>query len=446
MLLVTGVAAATVQLATGVFFFLQGVRDFPMGTLVFVLGLASVLLFLTQGPLRSKLPVLRAYHLLVALAVLFVVGYSTYLILLIRSGLNPVIDENNPENWKNLFYFLARKQYGNEEMSMIIFARRASFQFQFWHMFVKYLLQQFPASLTGWLFDWEIMFRSAMDRGTYFGMAVPDIPLILAALGIVWHFEMDRKRFLALFALFVVSGLGLAVYLNMPDPQPRERHYVFTGAISVLAIWMGMGVTGLIRSVRTWLPESVPAALRTRFAPWAVAGLGALVPVAFLVGSPLVDEYSVDHSVQYSNWAKHDRTFDTVGYDYAYNILQSCEPDAILFTNGDNDTFPLWYMQEVVGVRKDVRVVNLSLLNTDWYIHAAPRQRASGCPLPVHGTPTDYIRDVLCGATLSAVDPVGANADLDDRGRAIDRQRPAGGLEAPSRSSAAGDDTARVSS
>ena len=240
-LLVTGAAAATVKLGTGIFFWIEGAEGFPTAWfgILAICGAAAGLLYRAERG-RPKLNAMKSYHLIVALALLVVVGYSTYLILMIRSGLNPPIDENNPETWSNLFYFLSRKQYGNEEMSLIIFGRRAPFHYQFWDMFVKYILQQFPLSVTGTLFDWQITFRSAV-MNEYFGMRIPDVPIVLALLGLLWHFDFDRKRFLAVFALFIVSGIGLAVYLNMPDPQPRERDYVFTGATSVLAIWMGHG-------------------------------------------------------------------------------------------------------------------------------------------------------------------------------------------------------------
>ena len=402
VLLVTVAAAATTKFALGLFFYFQGVDSFPamwVGVLtVTVVGLAA--LYSGSG-LKPGVKPLPSYHLLVSIALLVVVGYSTYLALMIRSGLNPAIDENNPENWTNLFNFLARKQYGSEDMSMIIFQRRSPFNYQFWQMLVKYILQQFPLSLTGSLFDWKLTFRSATTQDT-FGMRVPDIPLLLTAIGMYWHYKQDRHRFVALFALFIISGIGLSIYLNMPDPQPRERDYVFTGAISVMAIWMGMAVTGLIRSAKTWLEESAASEyVRQKLLPGAVAVFGLAIPVLFLTGYPLVDQYSMDQTVQYSYWDTHDRRYDIVGYEFAYNVLESCEPNAILFTNGDNDTFSLWYMQEVVGVRKDVRVVNLSLLNTDWYIM---QLRDNEPRIPMSSAYTDdYITNSLCAATLDGV-------------------------------------------
>ncbi len=400
VLLIGAAAAATVQTATGIFYWSEGVQSFPSMTLLAGFGSGALLFLLTSARQKPNVPVIRGYHLSVALLVLAVVGYWTYLSLMIRSGLNPVIDENNPESWGNFFNFIARKQYGNESMSLLIFQRRAPLEWQYWHMLVKYLFQQFPASITGSLLDWKIYFRSATDP-SYYGMRVPDLPLVLMFMGVVWHYENDKKRFLAIICLWAIAGIGLSTYLNMPDPQPRERHYVFTGATSVMAIWMGMGVTGLIRSIPGWIPATWPEWLRLRGAGYSVAAVGLLVPVWFLTGYPLVDEYSADRSVRYDNWTKSSRHHDTIAYDYAYNILNSCAPNAVLFTNGDNDTFPLWYLQEVAGVRKDVRIVNLSLLNTDWYIQ---QLRDNEPRLPIRSSYTDaYISDVLCGSTLPAL-------------------------------------------
>lgn len=400
VILIGAAAGATIKAAMGVFYWYQGVESFP--TAMIGLGIASGvgLLFFSNAANKPRIPILKSYHLSVALLVLVVLGYSTYLTLMIRSGLNPIIDENNPENWRNFFDFVARKQYGTESMSLTIFERRANFGWQFWDMLFKYLFQQFPASITGTLFDWKIFFRAATEP-IYFGMRVPDLPLILMFFGLVWQYESDKKRFLALVSLWTIGGIGLAVYLNMPDPQPRERHYVFTAAASVMALWMGMGVTGLIRAIPTWIPNSVSAAIRNRALPITAAVIGLFVPVWFLIGYPLVDEYSTDRSVRYDNWTKQNRHLDTVAYDYAYNILQSCDPNGILFTNGDNDTFPLWYLQEVVGVRRDVRVVNLSLLNTDWYIQ---QLRDNEPKLPISSRYTDdFIVNVLTGSSLEAL-------------------------------------------
>ncbi len=273
-------------------------------------------------------------------SLLFVLGYSTYLTLPIRSGMNPAIDENNPENWTNFMLFLKREQYGSESMLLGVFNRRAPFwDYQLGSMYFKYFFNQFP--VPGFRFVSEA-FRMATEPAVR-QIQVAVIPYLLGFGGMVVHLLRDSRRFLALFALFVLTGIGLAVYLNMPDPQPRERDYVFVGSFAVFAIWIGMAGEGVVR----WLRKRKLAAL-----PILVSVVLLLMP-AGLVGAL---------------YETHDRTGDYIAYDYSHNILESCEPGGILFANGDNDTFPLWFLQEVMGVRKDVRVVNLSLLNTGWYI------------------------------------------------------------------------------
>ena len=282
----------------------------------------------------------RALGLLVGTAVLFAIGYSTYATLYIRSGLNPVIDENDPETWAAFKKFLNREQYGTDSMLLMMLEPRASRTYQLWHQQFKYFFQQFPFPLL----NRDLVFRLATENAPH-TISVSLIPYALGAWGLVWHGRRDWRRFAALLAIFLVMGFGLSLYLNMQDPQPRERHYVFGGMFFAFAIWMGLGWTGIVEFVRQRWRLSGPALS-------GAACLGLLLPLG--TGG--------------SSYHVQDRTGDYIAYDYAYNLLNSCEQDAILFTNGDNDTFPLWFLQEVEGIRRDIRVVNLSLLNTGWYI------------------------------------------------------------------------------
>lgn len=154
---------------------------------------------------------------------------------------------------------------------------------------------------------------------------------------------------LVILALLLLTGVFINIYTNPPEPQPRERDYVFVGSFFAFAIWIGIGIDALFETIRESLKEEKK-----------------LVPAT--VGLCLFGLLFVNGRMLQVNYHSHDRSGNYAPWDYAYNLLNSCAKDGILFTNGDNDTFPLWYLQEVAGVRQDVRVVNLSLANTDWYV------------------------------------------------------------------------------
>lgn len=315
---------------------IAGISSDVWSNVLIVLEGLVMLYFLRRSDPQKQ----RLFRLLLGVLVLFALGYSTYGALYIRSGLNPAIDENDPETWTAFLKFLNREQYGTESMLLTMLTARASRAYQFWDQQMKYFFQQFPFPLL----ERVVEFRKATVN-------IPDpvsislIPYGLGLWGLWWHGRQDWRRFGGVLLLFLVMGFGLSLYLNMPDPQPRERHYVFGGMYLAFALWIGLGWLGVVEAVRQHWG-------RHRAAVLAVAAAGLLLPAG--VAARL---YHVE-----------DRTGDFIAYDYAHNMLTSCEEDAILFTNGDNDTFPLWFLQEVEGVRRDVRVVNLSLLNTGWYI------------------------------------------------------------------------------
>lgn len=172
------------------------------------------------------------------------------------------------------------------------------------------------------------------------------LPLILGLIGLFHHFGNDRKNAWATFVLFFVTSFGLVFYLNSAPYEPRERDYVFVTSFYVFAIWMGLGANAVLSFLekRKFLKRKLLRAL---------AG-------AILLCVPAL--------MAFQNRDDHDRSGRRIARDAAYNILQSCEKNAVLFCQGDNDTFPLWYLQEVEGIRTDVRIVNLSLLSTPWYI------------------------------------------------------------------------------
>ena len=287
----------------------------------------------------------RCCWLLLGALLLFALGYSTYAALFVRSGLNPGIDENDPETLAAFIKFLNREQYGTDSQLLGMFQARAARSFQFWHLQMKYFLQQFPLPVL----EIPLSFRRATDPNLE-QISVSLVPYLMGLAGMAWHAVGDRQRFWSLLLLFVIMGFGLSFYLNMPDPQPRERHYVFGGMFCAFALWMGLAWCGFLELIRRRFPAFQQRTGSSRLV--AIALLGLALPTGIAAR-----QYHI-----------HDRTGDYIAYDYAYNILQSCDEHSLLFTNGDNDTFPLWFLQEVEGVRQDVRVVNLSLLNTNWYI------------------------------------------------------------------------------
>lgn len=304
-------------------------------------------------------------------ALLFFAGYSTCASLYIRSGLNPMIDQNNPETWANFIGFLGREQYGSESMLLGVFNRKAPlWDFQIWTMYIKYFVAQFPVPGVGFVSD---AFRRATSHEVEL-VRISVIPYLLGCWGIWVHWRRDTRRFWAFAILFALSGIGLSIYLNMEDPQPRERDYVFVGSFALFCVWMGIAASVVIRGAHS---------LYGRCA--------AVVSACLLLAMP--------GALAASLYPSHDRTGNRFAFDYAANILNSCDPHAILFTNADNDSFPLWYQQEVMGLRKDVRVVNLSLLNTSWYI----RQLRDLKPeVPIRYT-DEYIERVLTARTQTAV-------------------------------------------
>jgi len=320
---------------------------------VFGVGAANHLLALLTIPSILILlwyfdrPVLKRTDIWLWVVLLAGLGYTIYAIIFIRSGLNPPIDITDPENWQNFMQVLQRRQYGSESMVLAIFDRKADFwSYQLDYHFLRY-------------------FRREFFLPFYF----------IAFFGAVVNFQRDRRTFLANAALWTIMGLGLVIYLNMPDPQPRDRDYIFVGCYFATAIWIGTGMAGLAALVRDFLGgrnrgesavgsepgEGAPAGLVSGASSQAGAVRTAAL-VILVIGVAFV-------GFQFgSNYHSHDRSGDWIAWDYGYNILQSCEQDAIIFTNGDNDTYPLWYLQTVEGIRPDVAVINLSILNLEWYI------------------------------------------------------------------------------
>ncbi|MBN3035246.1 MAG: DUF2723 domain-containing protein [Bacteroidales bacterium] len=193
------------------------------------------------------------------------------------------------------------------------------------------------------------------------------LPLLLGLTGLCFHYRKHPKDTLVVTMLFIMTGIAIVIYLNQHAPQPRERDYAYAASFYAFAIWIGLGVMALNDMSRKYFQSTLT--------PVAVTLL-CLLLVPFVMAR--------------EGWDDHDRSGRYVALAVAKNYLNSCAPNAILFTNGDNDTFPLWYAQEVEGIRTDVRVVNLSLLNTDWYIDQMTRKAYDSDPLPFSLTHKQY--------------------------------------------------------
>ncbi len=210
-------------------------------------------------------------------------------------------------------------------------------------------------------------------RNTYYFL-----PFILGLLGIYFQYKKGKegkKGLWVVFLLFFMTGFAIVIYLNQYPHQPRERDYAYAGSFYAFAIWIGIGVMTLVELLKKILPETVAG---------GIVGVITLALVPGIMGA--------------QNWDDHDRSGRYTARDFGADYLKTCKPDAILFTNGDNDTFPLWYNQEVEGVRTDVRVCNLSYLQTDWYINQMRRKAYDSDPVPFSLPPEKYrqgTRDIV---------------------------------------------------
>lgn len=194
------------------------------------------------------------------------------------------------------------------------------------------------------------------------------IPLIIGIIGMIHQFKQKRKDAWSVLILFLFTGLAVVVYVNEPPVEPRERDYSYTGSFYAFSVWIGLGAV----AVYQWLREYTNHQLFSLLTPLVLL----LIPVLMLV----------------ENFDDHNRSERYVVRDFASNYLNSCEKDAILFTNADNDTYPLWYAQSVESIRTDVRVVCLPYLSAEWYIQQMQRRDFDSKPLPINLKPNQYNR------------------------------------------------------
>lgn len=294
------------------------------------------------------------------------IGYSSYAMIVIRSNQDTPINLNSPKTMEELYSYVNREQYGdfptfkrrfsNEAHQQDIYQNYSSDLEFFWkyqmnHMFNRY-----------WL--WNYVGRESTVQDS--GIDITDlfaIPFLFGLFGAFYHFRRDWKMASIFMVMFIFLGYLTAFYQNQQQPQPRERDYFYVGAFFVFSIWVALGVRGVFDLIREQFKES-----------------GLKQPI--FAGSIVITFLAIPSLMLVNNYYEHDRSRNYVPWDYSYNMLQSVDENAIIFTNGDNDTFPLWYLQDVEGVRQDVRIANLSLLNTPWYIKQLKNTSPHGA-LPV---------------------------------------------------------------
>jgi Protein O-mannosyl-transferase TMEM260-like len=360
-----------------------GGPEITTDVIVFLVVLAT-LLYLIYWTKKNNKSILNVG----ALCMLFaLIGFTSYTMIIIRSSEKTPMNENSPDNFKDLVYYLNREQYGD----FPIFKRRFSdepaqqgiytnystdlqflWEYQINHMFTRYLLWNFVGRKS-----------TVQDSGVNWGEFWA-IPFLIGLLGIYFHFKKDWKMASWLLILFLFMGYLTAFYQNQQQPQPRERHYFYAGAYFVFALWIAIGtkelITLIINAVKSYKFKNI-AAYGT------IALLIVLIPIHMLR----------------ANYYTHDRSKNWLPWDLSYNLLQSCKHDAILFTGGDNDTFPLWYLQYVEGIRRDVRVVCLSLANTSWYLKQLKDTEPYGAP---------KVKFNMTDAQLDHIEPIQWNSHI----------------------------------
>ena len=428
-------------------FFVNSLRlPFGSGIIFFVVSFITLIVFGIYYSVQQQKATLNTILLCFAF---ILIGYSSYTIVLIRSTYNPPIDENNPENILSFVSYLKREQYGsrpllkgqlftaeliNQKQGEPIYVRgedkyeisdykldhiydpehtsflprawssspshvsryreimnlkqgeRPSFGDNMYYMFKHQL-----GTMYFRYFMWNFAGRESDIQGARWlsindaFKEVPEvlknnkgrnvfymIPLVLGIIGLLFQYYRDQQNFYFVALLFFLTGAAIVLYLNSPPVEPRERDYIYAGSYYAFAFWIGLGVLGVQKFFNIFLKNGL---------------FSSALAIALCFSAPTI--------MASEGWDDHDRSNRYFSVDSAKNFLASCAPNAILFTGGDNDTFPLWYVQEVEGYRTDVRVVVLSYFNTDWYIEQMMRDAYESKPLPFGLTIGNYIQGGL---------------------------------------------------
>ncbi len=423
-------------------YFVNSLRlPFGSGVVVFSAMLVAALVWGIIYSQKNKKVVLNTF--LTATAFILI-GYSSYAMVVIRSSYDPPIDENNPSDVMTFVSYLKREQYGSRPLlygpyftSQPVAAKEGSanykkgkdkyevkdrkfeyeyepnsqtilprvwssdpdhaeiyrenlglsegekptfgdnlkfmFQHQIGWMYVRYFFFNFAGresdiqnadwlSPLNWFEKLPPVLAENKARNNFFM-----VPFILGLIGMFYQSVHNTRNFAVLALLFVLTGVALVIYLNSPPTEPRERDYIYAGSYYAFSLWIGLAVIGMADAFLKFTKSLKSSAV-------LATAIGLVAPAL----------------MAFSGWDDHDRSDRYFSVDSAVNYLQSCAPNGILFTGGDNDTFPLWYSQEVEGVRTDTRVVVLSYYNTDWYIEQSTRKTYSSEPFPYTLTLKNY--------------------------------------------------------
>jgi hypothetical protein len=394
---------------------------------VTVVGIIGICYLLYWSYKKKKAVLALSSFALISL----IFSYTAYAHVLLRANANPPMNENEPKKFSMLASYVGREQYGsapmwprryqyNDEMmtrryneqdkngnyvygqwnppgrkavtrkdgmqiaapdwNNINTAGELSYlwKYQINQMYLRYFFWNFVGRMSdvqdagvAW-FDTkgveELSYKTGITNDI-FPIQYFALPLLLGLIGLYYQFKKDPKFAVIFLATFLVMGVLTAIYQNQQNPQPRERDTFYIGSCLVFGMWIGMGAYALIDILNKKSKTTIVAAAII------VVSL-ILVPVNMLV----------------ANAKAYGRAGNYLPFDYAYNLLQSVEQDAIVFTNGDNDTFSVWYMQDVAGVRRDVRLCNLSLGNTLWYVDQLKNREPWGAKKVPLTFPDDSLR------------------------------------------------------
>jgi len=453
-----GIRGFTIEIAAyfDLFFVNSLGMGFWSGAFVWFLLLVAILVGGIWYSIKNKKPLMNLAFLCVAFIYF---GYSSFAYIPIRASANPDLDNWHPDNAFDLYGYLNRIQYGEPpllfgqyfdakvtdqtegstlyrkgETKYEVSGKKPVYTYdhttflprmyssegqdpQFYQQWLQIPNGQAPtfADNMKWMFSWQIyqMYvryflwnfvgrysdadgqqsmtaidgnwtSGILDGGRHLPKTVINavtytplfaLPFIIGLLGAIYHFQRKKRDALVVLLLFFFTGIAIVLYVNQPSIQPRERDYSYVGSFYAFAIWIGLGVVALAELFMLKLNPKVAAIAATALC---------------LLAAPVL--------LAKEEWKDHDRSTKWTPHDMAYNYLISCPPNAILFTYGDNDTYSLWYDQEVEGIRPDVRIVNLSLFTGEWYIHQMQHKMNSSAPLPITMPYSKYeqgVRDVI---------------------------------------------------